>query len=89
MSLDPFQALGARRRRLGAMSLDVLMTLRTHDDALVHMTQGGRWITPAGLRAEMANPATRYQVDPSRYYFRTNPLFETGAEPNAYRILSK
>ena len=32
----------------------------------------------------MANPATRYQVDPSRYYFRTNPLFETGAEPYAW-----
>jgi hypothetical protein len=26
------------------------------------------------LRAEMADPAKRYQVDPSRYYFRTNPL---------------
>ncbi len=26
----------------------------------------------------------RYQVDPSRYYFRTNPLFETGAEQYAW-----
>ena len=60
----------------GAMSLDVRLTLRTHDDALVHMSYGGRWITPAEL---LADPAKRYQVDPSRYYFRTNPLFETGA----------
>ena len=31
----------------GAMSLDVRLTLRTHDGALVHMTYGGRWIMPA------------------------------------------
>ncbi|MEH2521154.1 hypothetical protein V1279_006727 [Bradyrhizobium sp. AZCC 1610] len=68
----------------GAMSLDVRLTLRTHDGALVHMTYGGRWITPPELRAEMADPARRYQVDPSRYYFRTNPLFETGAEHYAW-----
>jgi hypothetical protein len=58
--------------------------LRTHDDALLHMTYGGRWITPANLRAEMADSARRYQVDPSRYYFRTNPLFETGAAQYAW-----
>jgi hypothetical protein len=68
----------------GAMLLDVRLMLRTHDDALVHMTYGGRWITPPDLRAEMADPAKRYQVDPSRYYFRTNPLFETGAEQYAW-----
>jgi hypothetical protein len=65
----------------GAMSLDVRLTLRTHDGALVHMSYGGRWITPPELRAEMADPARRHQVDPARYYFRTNPLFETGAPP--------
>jgi hypothetical protein len=64
----------------GAMALDVRLTLRTHDDALVQMTYGGRWITPSELRADMADPAKRSQVDPARYYFRTNPLFETGAK---------
>ena len=68
----------------GAMMLDVRLTLRTEDDALVHMTYGGRWITPPELRAEMADPTKRHQVDPSRYYFRTNPLFETGAEKYAW-----
>ena len=68
----------------GAMSLDVRLTLRTHDGALVHMSYGGRWITPPELRAEMADPASRHQVDPARYYFRTNPLFETGAPPYAW-----
>jgi hypothetical protein len=68
----------------GAMSLDVRLTLRTHDDALVQMTYGGRWITPAELKADMADPVKRTQVDPSRYYFRTNPLFETGAKQYAW-----
>ena len=68
----------------GAMSLDVRLTLQTHDDALVQMTYGGRWVTPAELRSEMADPVKRYQVDPSRYYFRTNPLFETGASQYAW-----
>ncbi|MGC4952062.1 DUF3237 domain-containing protein [Actinomadura citrea] len=64
----------------GTMLLDVRLTLRTDDGALLHMTYGGRYTTPPGLRAEMADPAARHRVDPSRYYFRTNPLFETGAE---------
>jgi hypothetical protein len=65
----------------GAMVLDVRLTLRTHDDALVHMTYGGRWVAPREVRADMTDPASRHQVDPARYYFRTNPLFETGAAP--------
>jgi hypothetical protein len=68
----------------GAMMLDVRLTLRTHDDALVHMTYGGRWIIPPELRVDLADPVRRYQVDPGRYYFRTNPLFETGARPYAW-----
>lgn len=68
----------------GAMTLDVRLTLRTHDDALLYMTYGGRWITPPELRADMADPGKRHQVDPARYYFRTNPLFETGAKQYAW-----
>jgi hypothetical protein len=64
----------------GVMMLDVRLTLRTHDDALIYMTYGGRWATPKELRSQMADPVKRYQVDPAKYYFRTNPLFETGAE---------
>src|SRR5919109_4096771 len=51
----------------GSMTLDVRLTLRTHDGALVHMTYGGRWITPPELRADMIDPVKRYQVDPARY----------------------
>jgi hypothetical protein len=68
----------------GVMMLDVRLTLRTHDGALVHMTYGGRWVTPPDLRADLADPVRRHRVDPARYYFRTNPLFETGAEEYAW-----
>lgn len=68
----------------GTMALDVRLTLRTDDDALVQMSYGGRWITPPDLRADMSDPAKRHQVDPARYYFRTNPLFETGSERYAW-----
>jgi hypothetical protein len=68
----------------GSMTLDVRLTLRTHDAALVHMTYGGRWITPPELRADMADSVKRYQIDPAHYYFRTNPLFETGARQYAW-----
>lgn len=64
----------------GTMTLDVRLTLRTHDDVLLHMTYGGRWVTPPELRADMADPAKRFGIDPARYYFRTTPLFETGSE---------
>ncbi len=68
----------------GTMALDVRLTLRTHDDALLHMTYHGRWRIPADLRAELADPATRHLVDPARYYFRTTPYFETGSERYAW-----
>ena len=68
----------------GAMTLDVRLTLQTHDGALVHMTYGGRWIIPGELRADMMDRAKRLQVDPAQYYFRTNPLFETGAPTYAW-----
>jgi len=68
----------------GTMTLDVRLTLRTNDDALVNMTYSGRWVTPPDLRAELADPVAKTRVDPSRYYFRTNPLFETGAEQYAW-----
>ncbi|MCK1738712.1 DUF3237 domain-containing protein [Bradyrhizobium sp. 138] len=68
----------------GAMTLDVRLSLRTHDGELIYMTYGGRWVTPQHLRAEMADPAHRTQVDPAGYYFRTNPLFETGSQTYAW-----
>lgn len=67
-----------------AMALDVRLTLRTHDGAQVHMTYGGRWTVPPDLRAGVGDPERRHRIDPSRYYFRTTPLFETGASAYAW-----
>jgi hypothetical protein len=74
----------ARFRQDGTMTLDVRLTLRTHDGALVHMSYGGRWVTPPELRDAVADPRRRHEIDPARYYFRTNPLFETGARDYAW-----
>lgn len=68
----------------GVMVLDVRLTLRTHDGTLVHMSYGGRWVTPSELRGDVADPVKRSQVDPAGYYFRTSPLFETGSEQYAW-----
>jgi hypothetical protein len=68
----------------GVMSLDVRLSLRARDGALIQMTYGGRWAVPADVRPEMAEPQERHTVDPARYYFRTNPLFETGAPAYAW-----
>jgi hypothetical protein len=66
-------------RQDGTMVLDVRLTLRTDDDALVQLTYGGRWTIPEEIRDRMGDPATRHLVDPGSYYFRTTPVFETGA----------
>ncbi|MFE9333168.1 DUF3237 domain-containing protein [Streptomyces sp. NPDC006925] len=68
----------------GTMTLDVRLTLRTHDAALLHMSYGGRLVTPPAVRDTLGDPAGRHRVDPADYYFRTNPLFETGAERYAW-----
>ncbi|MCK1357604.1 DUF3237 domain-containing protein [Bradyrhizobium sp. 199] len=68
----------------GTMTLDVRLSLRTHDGEPIYMTYGGRWVTPPALRADMADPARRTKVDPAGYYFRTNPLFETGSQTYAW-----
>jgi hypothetical protein len=71
-------------RATGVMTLDVRLSLETSDGALVLMTYGGRWRTPEEVKAELADTATRHRVDSALYYFRTQPLFETGAERYAW-----
>ncbi|WP_067824172.1 DUF3237 domain-containing protein [Nocardia inohanensis] len=66
----------------GCMQLDVRLILRTDDGDLIHVTYGGRWVVPEEARSEVAD--TRHLVEPSRYYFRTTPLFETGSRNYAW-----
>lgn len=61
----------------GALKFDVRLVLRTDDNQLIGMTYNGyRHGTP-----EVIGRLTRGEpVDPSLYYFRTAPFFETASE---------
>lgn len=48
------------------------------DGALIYLSYGGRSVVPDDVRAEFANPAAP-PVDPSRYYLRIAPVFETAS----------
>ena len=57
---------------------------QSHDGALVYMTYGGRYVTPPDLKLQLADTLSRHRIDPARYYFRTNPIFETGSKQYAW-----
>ena len=57
------------------LELDLRVTLETDDGALIHMTSFGLRHGPADVIAALARGES---VNPSMYYFRTLPRFETG-----------
>ena len=59
--------------------IDAGVVPRTEDGALIHMSYGGRATFPDELEGALRDASSRHLIDPSRYYFRTTPLFETGA----------
>ena len=59
----------------GVLELDLRLTLETEDGALIHMTSFGLRHGPPEVIAALARGAS---IDPSTYYFRTTPRFETG-----------
>lgn len=59
------------------VQLDVRLTLRTDDDALIYMTYRGIRHGPEDVIDRLNRGE---QVDPSSYYFRITPYFETGSE---------
>jgi hypothetical protein len=60
----------------GATTLDVRIVLKTKGDALIGMTYRGLRHGPADVVERIERGEV---VDPVSYYFRINPLFETGA----------
>jgi len=60
----------------GVLELDLRITLETDDGALIYMTSFGLRHGPPEVLAALARGES---VDPSKYYFRTAPRFETGA----------
>ena len=59
-----------------AFQQDVRLTLRMHDDDLVHVTYRGIRHGSADAMARIARGET---VPPAEYYLRNMPFFETGA----------
>lgn len=64
-------------------TFDARVVLKTNDGALIYVTYGGRSVIPDDVRAAFANPAAP-PVDPSRYYLRIAPVFETAAPQYAW-----
>jgi hypothetical protein len=68
-------------RQDGVLELDVRITLRTDDGALIYVRYPGlRRAAPEVLLRLARGEA----VDPNEYYFRTTPLFETSASRYAW-----
>jgi hypothetical protein len=65
----------------GVLELDLRVTLATDDGALIHMTSFGLRHGPPEVIAALARGE---RVDPSAYYFRTNPRFETAHPKYAF-----
>lgn len=64
-----------RIRADGVADLDARYTLETHDGALIYVANRGY---RHGSSAILEKLAAGEEVDPSLYYMRTTPLFETG-----------
>ncbi len=60
----------------GATTLDVRLSLKARDGALICMTYRGLRFGPPDIMAKLEKGEV---VDPASYYFRTNPVFETAA----------
>jgi Protein of unknown function (DUF3237) len=65
----------------GVLELDLRITLETDDGALIYLTSFGFRHGPAHVLAALARGEA---VDPSTYYFRTAPRFETSAPRYAF-----
>ena len=65
----------------GVLELDLRVTLHTDDGALISMRSFGLRHGPPDVIAAMGRGEV---VDPSTYYFRTTPRFETGHPKYAF-----
>lgn len=64
-------------RRDGVLQLDVRLTMQTHDQQLIYMTYRGYRHGPQDVIDRLNRGES---VDPSLYYFRATPYFETSAK---------
>lgn len=66
-----------RVRSDGVMELDVRAAVRLDDDSLAYITYDGVAAVPQAVFGRILNGE---EVDPSEYYFRVTPRFQTGSE---------
>jgi hypothetical protein len=71
----------AMTRLDGTLVLDVRMVLETDDGAHILLTYRGVRTGPPEILARMSQGE---YIDPSEYYFRIVPFFETGSEKYAW-----
>jgi hypothetical protein len=60
------------------LKLDVRIVLQTEDSATIYCTYTG-YLNTDEETFKIIKAGKGYQVDPSKYYFRTNPIFETSS----------
>ena len=65
----------------GVLTLDVRLTLKTDDGALIYMHYNGLRHGPDEVMARLGRGE---DVHPSEYYFRATPVFETSSEKYAW-----
>lgn len=72
----------SRSGRLGEAAsvgtFDARTVWQTDDGELIYLSYTGRNVIPDDVRAAFADPAAPH-VDPSRYYLRIAPVFETAS----------
>lgn len=64
-----------------AIDLDARYLIRADDGALIDIVNRGFWVASAEVEAAMDRGE---HVDPSQYYFRTQPTFRTDAPQHAW-----
>ena len=69
------------RRPDGVSELDVRVTLRTDDDQLIYARYRGLIDIPPPVQERRGRGE---RIDPSEYYFRTTPVFETASAKYAW-----
>lgn len=60
----------------GSLKADVRVCLTTHDGVNIYATYGGRIVLPPELAGLLGDREAAAATDPSKYYFRTAPMFE-------------
>jgi hypothetical protein len=65
----------------GVVNIDVRAVIQTDDDAIIYVRYEGFIKADEATLGRLANGEA---VDPSEYYMRTAPFFETGAEQYAW-----